>query len=219
MLPRLALVDPLLTHSMPREVTATTGLDALTQLIESYVSIRANPLTDPLCLEGIRRVGRSLKRAWENGTDGSAREDMAMASLIGGMALANAGLGAAHGFAGPIGGMFAAPHGAICACLLPHVVAVNSAALQKRFPESQGLRRYQEVSRILTGNQNCAADDAIAWVAELCGALHISSLSSYGVRREHIPPIVEKAAVASSMRSNPVRLTPDEMQEILALAL
>ncbi len=219
MLPRLALVDPVLTHSMPREVTATTGLDALTQLIEAYVSIRANPLTDPICLEGIRRVGRSLELAWENGTSGSAREDMALASLMGGLALANAGLGAVHGFAGPIGGMFAAPHGSICTCLIPHVIAINSAALQKRFPESDGLRRYLEVSRILTGREDSAPDGAVVWVRRLCDTLCIPSLSSYGVRREHIPLLVEKAAVASSMKNNPVRLTPDEMRGILILAL
>ena len=108
-------------------MTASTGLDALTQLIEPYVSIRANPITDAFCIEGMRRVARSLRLAYQQGQDLKAREDMALASLFGGLALANAGLGAVHGFAAPIGGMFPAPHGAVCAALLPHVMGSTSA--------------------------------------------------------------------------------------------
>ena len=132
MLPRLALVDPELTYSLPPEVTASTGLDALTQVMEPYVSNRANPMTDALCREGMRRAARSLRRAYEQGDDPAAREDMALTSLFGGLALANAGLGAVHGFAGPLGGMFHGAHGAICARLLPHVMAINVRALQQR---------------------------------------------------------------------------------------
>jgi alcohol dehydrogenase class IV len=119
MIPRIALVDPELTHGMPPEVTAATGLDALTQLIEPFTCNRPNPIVDGLCREGIARVARSLRRAWADGRDAAAREDMALASLYGGLALANAGLGAVHGFAGVAGGMFQAPHGAVCAALLP----------------------------------------------------------------------------------------------------
>src|SRR5215471_8737394 len=111
MLPRLAVVDPELTWSLPRAVSAATGLDALTQLIEPYCSVRANPMTDALCVEGIRCAARALPRVCANGADREARSEMAWASLLGGMALANAGLGAVHGFAAPIGGMFPAPHG------------------------------------------------------------------------------------------------------------
>jgi len=219
MLPRLALVDPELTYTLPREITASTGLDALTQLIEAYVSIRANPLTDTICRDGIRRVARSLKNAWENANDTVARENMSLASLMGGLALANAGLGAAHAFAGPIGGMFPAPHGAVCACLLPHVIAVNTTALQERLPASESLRRYEEVSRILTGNESARPDDGVAWVKDLCETLQISSLASYGLNSGHIPLLIEKAAMASSTKNNPIRLTSDEMREILARAL
>jgi alcohol dehydrogenase class IV len=160
-----------------------------------------------------------LKNAWENANDTVAREDMSLASLMGGLALANAGLGAAHGFAGPIGGMFPAPHGAVCACLLPHVIAVNTTALQERLPASESLRRLQEISRILTGNENARPDDGVAWVKELCEALQIPSLASYGLGSEHVPSLIKKAAVASSMKNNPIQLTPDEMREILARAL
>jgi len=219
MLPRLALVDPELTHSLPPEVTASTGLDALTQVMEPYVSNRANPLTDALCREGMRRAARSLHRAYEQSDDAAAREDMALTSLFGGLALANAKLGAVHGFAGPIGGMFPAPHGAVCARLLPHVMAVNVRALQERSPGSEALRRYDEIARILTGNEEATADDGVAWVQELCQALQVPSLASYGMTPADLTVVIEKASVASSMQGNPIQLTPDEMREILTQAL
>ena len=148
MLPRLALVDPELTYSLPAAVTASTGLDALTQLIEPFTSSKANPLTDALCREGMMRAARSLRTAYEDGRDAVAREDMALASLFGGLALANAGLGVVHGFAGPVGGAFHAPHGAVCAAFLPHVMAVNARALRTRQPGSAALARYDEIARI-----------------------------------------------------------------------
>jgi len=219
MLPRLALVDPELTYSLPPEATASTGLDALTQLVEPYVSTKSNPITDALCREGIRRAARSLRRAYEQGDDAAAREDMMLASLLGGLTLANAGLGAVHGFAGPVGGMFPAPHGAICARLLPHVIAVNVAALRKRSPRSEALGRYDEIGRILTGNTEATADDAVAWAERTCEGLRVPPLASYGITLADLPAIIERATVASSMRSNPVELTPDEMRQILERAL
>jgi alcohol dehydrogenase class IV len=215
MLPRLALVDSELTHGVPPEVTASTGLDALTQVMEPYVSSRANPLTDALCREGMRRAARSLRCAYEQGDDCAAREDMALTSLFGGLALANAGLGAVHGFAGPLGGMFGGAHGAICARLLPHVMAINVRVLQKRSPEGAALGRYDEIARILTGNEKAVADDGVAWVQDLCQALRVPSLASYGMTRADWPAVIEKSAAASSMRGNPIELTPDELGEIL----
>ncbi len=219
MLPRLALVDPELTHTLPPPVTASTGLDALTQVVEPFVSHRANPLTDAVCREGMRRAARSLRRAYQQGDDAAAREDMALTSLFGGLALANAKLGAAHGFAGPLGGMFPAPHGAVCGRLLPHVVAINVRALQERRPESAALHRYDEVAQILTGSGSATADDGVAWVQELCDALEVPPLAAYGVTEEDFPALIEKGSVSSSMQGNPIRLTPDEMWEILARAL
>ena len=219
MLPRLALVDPEFTHSMPPEVTASTGLDALTQVMEPYVSNRPNPLTDTLCREGMRRAARALRRAYEHGDDAAAREDMALTSLFGGLALANAKLGAVHGFDGPIGGMFPAAHGAVCARLLPHVMAINVRALQERSPDSEALRRYDEIARLLTGNERATVDDGVAWVGELCGALQIPSLATYGVTPEDFPVLIEKASASSSMKGNPIVLTADEMREILARGL
>lgn len=217
MLPSVALVDPELTYDLPPALTASTGLDALTQLIEPFVSSRANPLTDALCRDGISRAARSLRRAYEN--DNFAREDMALASLFGGLALANSGLGAVHGFAAPLGGMFPAPHGAICAALLPHVMRTNVHALQKGSPSSTALRRYHEVARILTGDESATALDGVAWVTKLCHALEIPALSTYGITESDFPAIIEKAAAASSMKANPLKLTPEEMNHILQLAL
>lgn len=219
MLPRVALVDPELTLALPPLLTATTGLDALTQLIEPYTSCRANPLTDALCVDGIRRAARSLRRACENGRDLAAREDMSLASLFGGFALANAGLGAVHGFAAPLGGMFPAPHGAVCAALLPHVVEANLRALRSRAPASDLLRRYDEIARLLTGNPNAAADEAIRWIAELTTALKIPALATYGITASDLPIIVAAAAKASSMKANPIVLTSEELTEILNASL
>jgi alcohol dehydrogenase class IV len=218
MLPRLALVDPELTHSVPPGVTASTGLDALTQVMEPYVSKRAGPMTDALCREGMRRAARSLRRAYQQGDDPAAREDMALTSLFGGLALANAGLGAVHGFAGPLGGMFGGAHGAICARLLPHVMEVNVRALRARMEDSPALQRYGEIAQILTGNDSAEADDGVAWVQDLCQALEVPSLASYGMKERDLPSVVEKSAAASSMRGNPIELTPDELREILERA-
>ena len=194
MLPRLAVVDPELTLELPPAVTASTGLDALTQLIEPYVSIRANPLTDGFCLEGLRRVSRSLRRAYHSGRDIAAREDMSLASLLGGLALANAGLGVVHGFAAPMGGMFDAPHGAICAALLPHGMAINIRACRARAPDGETLRRYETVARLLTGEPDAVAEEGIEWVRQLCQELQIPPLSSYGIQERDVPTLVEKAS-------------------------
>jgi alcohol dehydrogenase class IV len=219
MLPKVALVDPELTYDLPPAITAATGLDALTQLIEPFVSCRANPLTDAICREGMGRAARSLRRAFDDGDDKAAREDMALASLFGGLALANAGLGAVHGFAAPIGGMFPAPHGAVCAALLPHVMEMNVRALHERARGSEFLRRFDEVARLLTNNPNATAAHGITWVRELCAALKILGLRSYGISAGHSPALVEQAAKASSMKANPIALKAEEMKETLRRAL
>jgi alcohol dehydrogenase class IV len=219
MLPRLAVVDPELTLELPAAVTASTGLDALTQLIEPYVSTRANPMTDLYCVEGMRCAAVALPRVHANGRDRDARRDMAWASLLGGLALANAGLGAVHGFAAPIGGMFRAPHGAVCAAVLPHAMEINVRALRERDPASAALRRYGEVARLLTGNPQATAEEGVRWTAEICRRLEIPPLRTYGVRQEDVAALVEKAAKASSMKSNPIILTTEELGEIIAPAV
>jgi len=219
MLPRLALLDPVLTVSVPPRVTASTGLDALTQVLEPFVSARANPMTDALCRDALSRAARSLRRAYDDGRDLDAREDMALVSLYGGMALANAGLGAVHGFAGPLGGMLGAPHGELCAGLLPEVMTANIRALRARAKGSPVLDRYAEVARVLTGRPAAAPEDGIAWVAELREALRVPRLAGQGLTREEVARAVDKARKASSMRANPIELTEDELCAVLEDAL
>ncbi len=219
LLPRIALVDPELTYDLPPAITARTGLDALTQLIEPYTSCRAQPFTDALCVDGLRRAARSLRRAFDDGQDAAAREDMALASLFGGLALANAGLGAVHGFAGPIGGMFPAPHGAICAALLPPVMAANLHALRARAPGNDALRRYDDVARLLTGTNDATADDGVRWIESLVAHFRIRPLSAFGVTRTDFSAIVSAAAHASSMQANPIRLANEELEEVLQRAV
>jgi alcohol dehydrogenase class IV len=219
MLPTLAVVDPELAYDLPRPVTVRTGLDALTQLIEPYVSVRANPVTDGFCLDGMPRVARSLREAAFPGTHAEARFDMAVASLQGGLALANAGLGIVHGFAAPVGGMFPAPHGAVCASLLPHAMAINIQALQSRQPNGRALARYETAARILTGTPTARAQDGVEWVTHLCEDLEVLPLRTYGVGNEDIPTLVERASAANSTKGNPLQLTREEMAEILARAI
>jgi alcohol dehydrogenase class IV len=219
LLAKIALVDPELTLGLPPAVTASTGLDALTQLIEPYVSSRANPLTDPLCLDGMRRAARALPVAFHDGGNMEARTAMSLASLFGGMALANAGLGVVHGFAAPIGGMFPAPHGAVCAALLPHGMEANIQALRSRAPQHEALTRYAEVARLLTGDSAAEAQDGPAWVARLTREFAIPPLGAYGIREKDVAELVEKASRASSMKANPIQLTDEELPEVLLRAL
>jgi len=218
MLPRVALVDPELTYGLPAAITACTGLDALTQLIEPYVSARANPLADAVCVEGLSRAGAALRRAYLDGTDIDARRDMALASLFGGLALANSGLGVVHGFAAPLGGSWKAPHGALCAALLPHSMAANVAALRARAPLHPALGRYAAIARMLTGRIDASADDGIDWVRALCAELNVPPLRVWGITQDDLPGVVEKAAVASSMQANPLPLTGEELLALVASA-
>jgi alcohol dehydrogenase class IV len=219
MLPTVALVDPSLTYSLPRDVTASTGLDALTQCLEPFVSNQANPLTDGFCREGLRRAAKSLQRACEVPNDADARADMSLASLMGGLALANAKLGAVHGFAGPLGGMINAAHGNLCASLLPHVVKANINALRSRQSDSHVLKRYDEIASILTNNAKAKADDAVTWLQELSYSLEVPTLSQLGLSKDLIPDAVNKAQNASSMKGNPVVLDASELAGILERAL
>jgi alcohol dehydrogenase class IV len=218
LLPKIAVVDPELTYSLPPSITASTGMDALTQLIEPFVCNTPTPLTDALCRDGITRAARSLHMCYEYARDTNARQDMAMASLFGGMALANARLGAVHGIANLIGGMSFAPHGAICARLLPLVMETNLHALRTRQPDSPFLSRYTELARLLTGDENASADTGVIWISKLCQALDIRPLKEYGLNPEDFPVLVEMSQKANSMKGNPIILTNTELMTILELA-
>lgn len=217
MLPRLALVSPELALSLPPDLTAMTGMDALTQLLEAWVCLRANPMTDALCREGIERAVRSLPKAVTDGQDLAARSDLALAALFSGMSLANAGLGAVHGFAAPLGGRFGLPHGAVCAALLPAVWAVNVAAVQQRGDSNQQ-DRFRQAAVWLTGQSHAQAEDGVAWLREWVHRLPIPNLSALGVPAAEWPTLIPLAQRASSMKANPVVLTEAELTHCLALA-
>ncbi len=218
MLPTAALVDPLLTVSCPPEVTAASGMDALTQCLEPFVSPRASPLSDAVAREGIRRAAAGLRRAYADGTDLSARADMAVASVAGGMALANAKLGAVHGLAGVLGGAVAVPHGVACAALLAPVIEANVAALRAAGPpDHPALARYAEAAALLTG-EPATIEDSVAWVRQTLALLAIPGLGAFGLVAEQAGGIAAQALRSSSMRGNPVALTEDDLRAILARA-
>ena len=218
MYPKLAVVDPELTLTMPPHLTATTGVDALTHLLETFVSNQSNPFIDMLCREGMKRISTSLELAFNDGNNLEARESMAMASMLGGMALANVKLGAVHGFAGPLGGIYSIPHGAVCACLLPAVMEVNIEALKNQ-KQQELLIKYNEVARILTGNKSAVAKDGAIWVKILVKKLQIPSLSDFHISTESFSELIEKAKNASSMKGNPVELNNDQLYDILIKSL
>ncbi len=215
MIADIALIDPELTRSMPPEVTAATGIDALTQLIEAYVCNQTNPMTDALCREGFIRTSWALRAAYADGNDINARGAMHMAAMFSGICLANAKLGAVHGFAAPLGGEFNAPHGVVCACLLPHVMEMNIRTLRERDPDSIALDGYAEIAAILTEGLHIGARDGIDWIKELCTDLAIPKLRDLGVKPEDFEALANKAAQSSSMKGNPVELTQAELVEIL----
>jgi alcohol dehydrogenase class IV len=219
MIPRVALVDPELTVSCPPRVTAASGLDALTQCLEPFVSVRANPLTDGLAREGLRRAAAGLRAAYADGRDLGARADMAMCSLLGGIALANAKLGAVHGLAGVIGGTADVPHGVACAALLAPVVEANVRALRSGQPGGPALGRYAEASRLLTGRPAASIDDGLTWIRETVSLLDVPGLAAFGIGPQHAGDVAAKAARSSSMQGNPVTLTPGDLRAIFLQAL
>jgi alcohol dehydrogenase class IV len=219
MLARAAIVDPDLLRGLPPHVVAASGLDAFAQLVEPFLSVRANPLVDGVCREGLALSARSLRRAFEGDSSERVRVDLALASLFGGLALANAGLGAVHGFAAPAGGLLDAPHGAACAALLPAVLRVNLAALTRRLPASPALDHYREVAAIVTGRADAGPADAVAWTESLVGALGVPGLSRWGASEADVPALVAKARAASSMKGNPIELEEDELVEIARASL
>ena len=219
LLARVALVDPELTLDLPPALTASTGLDALTQLLEAYVCNRANPMTDAICAAGIPRAAQALLVACRDGHDLAARTDLALASLWSGFALANAGLGAGHGFAAPVGGLYPAPHGAVCAALLAPVMAANIRALRSRAPQNPALGRYAEIARWLTSRNDASDELGVEWVRSLVATLGIPRLSAYGIARAQVAEIVAPAQQASSMKANPLVLTAEELSTALTEAI
>lgn len=216
--PNLAIVDPLLTMGCPPATTAASGMDAFTQLLESYLSTAANPITDTLAHEGLKRIASSLKKAYEDGADIEARTDMALASYLSGITLANAGLGLVHGFASPLGGFFEIPHGIICSALMAPVnkLTVRKLRLKKSNPEA--LMKYSLIGKIFAGSDDRSADYYTDFLLEvidtLTKELHIPRLSGYGVKSsDH-----EKIVHATDNKNNPIALAREEMLEVLKMA-
>jgi len=218
LLPEVAIVDPELTYGVPRTITAVTGMDAFTQVIEPYVSRYSNSIVDLFCKDAIPKAASYLMRAWEDGNDYEARDNISWVSLMGGLALANAKLGAVHGLAGPIGGMFRAPHGGICAALLPSVMLVNVETLSTRGSDLEKLSRFEDIARWVTGRENATINEGVEWLSSLCKNMEIPRLSELGIKKEHFPAIIEKSRKSSSMKGNPIQLTDQETEKILKLS-
>jgi alcohol dehydrogenase class IV len=220
--PRVALVDPELGVNVPPDVTASSGMDALCQLIESYTSINAQPITDALALKGIGLAARSIRRAYQDGSDLDAREDMALAALLSGVTLTNAGLGAVHGFAAPLGANFPVPHGTVCAALLSHVLAANVTALRSQGPRHAVLARYAAVGRTVlpkAETDDVAIGGLVDYLNSLVNELRIPPLRQFGLTEQHVPEMVALAKKASSMRYNPVVLPDEALAEVLRQAI
>ena len=218
MVPRIALIDPSLSLGLPPGLTASTGLDALTQLLEPWVSGKANGMTDACCREGIPRMVRSLGKAIANGQDLEARTDLAYGAFLSGLALAHSGLGAVHGLAGPIGGRFQAPHGAVCAALLGPVWRANVETLSRTTPEHPALERYRQAAQWLTGIPGASIDDGLRWITESVRNWQIPRLASYGLRVSDFPELIRAAQASSSMKGNPIRLPDEVLGQVLAEA-
>ncbi len=219
----VALVDPALTVSMSPGVTAATGGDALTQAIESYVSKNASPLTDALAAQAIQLIGRSLRRAYHDGTDIAARTDVALGSLLAGMALTNARLGAVHGLAHPLGVRFGLPHGLVCALLLPYEMAYN---LCGDYPLAEVTRRkYAHVAELLgldvSGlSPRRAAERATDYIFALNRELGLDRrLREFGVTEADLPTLAAESLPSGSLKANPRPPTQEEMEDLLRRAL
>lgn len=219
MYPRLALVDPELCLGLPPEPTAYTGMDALTQVLEPFVCLKANPATDALCASALAEAAPALRRAFRNGGDRAARSALSRVSLFSGLALGNAGLGVVHGLAAPLGGRFPVPHGAACAALLAPATRANIRALGDRDPRGPALERYARAARLVTGIAGAGPEDLPAALADLAADLGIPGLSSWGVRETDLESLATDAAASNSMKANPIALTKAEIEGILREAL
>ena len=218
LLPDVAIVDPQFTFNIPKNITATTGMDAFTQVLEPYVSKNNNPMVDMFCREGILTASTYLVRAYKNGDDFVARIKMSWVSLLGGLSLANAKLGAGHGFAGPIGGMYSIPHGSICASLLPSVFCVNARIIAERENNSQIHHRFLDIARWVSGNEKAKIEDGVDALRNIAEKMNIPKLSDFGIKKSDFPMIIKKSKNSSSMKGNPIQLSDNEMENILDLS-
>jgi len=213
--PDVAIVDPLLTVSCPPDITAASGMDCFTQLTEAYLSTKANPFTDALALEGIKAVKMSLLKACQNGEDIEARTGMAFAALTSGICLANAGLGAVHGFASSVGALYPVPHGVVCGTLMAKANEVTVKVLREASSDSGALYKYARLGELFLEDKNKTEDyyidGFINFLHELTEKLHIPLLSKFGVK----PGDAGVICAATDIKNNPAKLSQDQLMEIL----
>jgi alcohol dehydrogenase class IV len=212
LVPQVALVDPDLLASCPADIIAANGMDAFTQLLESYVSINANPITDALAISGITDFREGFFSVWENtDTAKSGRSQLAYAALLSGINLAQTGLGSVHGLASPLGAFFPMPHGVVCGTLVAEATAININALRERQPDSIALQKYAHIGALLAGSQE---DDVLVDILRnWTDKLNLSKLRQYGMQIEDIDKVV--ANRNSNMKTNPIVLTDAEIAELL----
>jgi len=221
MVAKIAIVDPDLLEACPPHLIAAQGMDAFTQLLESYVSLRANPFTDALAWSGLEAVAGGFMAAWHGGDGVDARRGraaMAYGALLSGITLAQVGLGSVHGLAQPLGSLFAIPHGVACGTMVAAATATNITALRQRQPGGQALAKYGRVGRVLSGEAGLSGHDAcdrlVAMLEEWSTEMTLPRLGSYGITEETIPAIVA-ASRNNSMKSNPVLLLDDEIADMV----
>jgi alcohol dehydrogenase class IV len=223
LLPRVAILDPDLTRGTPREVTARSGLDALIQLIEPYVSRRANPMIDALAIAGIRRATPALPRACSDIEDPEARADLLLAAMWSGMALAHCGLGACHALAGPLGGSFPIPHGVACAATMAAAMEANLDAAARDESGAETIRRYADVAVAMgEAPRETPIETARAGIERmraLIRELEIAGLGAFGVTPAAFPDLAARARKTSSMKANPVDLDDADLVHILEASL
>jgi alcohol dehydrogenase class IV len=217
--PDVALIDPHLTLSCPRDITAAAGMDCFTQLVEAYLSPKASPFTDALALEGIKTVIQSLMRSFSNGDDIEARSGMAFAALTSGICLTNAGLGAVHGIAGTVGAMLSIPHGVICGTLMAAANEVTLRELRLSQEDTVALNKYSVLGRLVSGKEKGTEeffqDAFIKYLHDLTVSLELPRLRQYGM----IPADVIPVCTAADSKNNPVKFNENQLQEIIAQRL
>jgi alcohol dehydrogenase class IV len=217
--PDLALVDPELTVDCPKEITAQSGMDAFTQLLESYLSTNANPMTDALAVDGIRKIRDGLEAAVNQGDHLEAREYMSYASMISGITLANAGLGTIHGFASSIGGFCEIPHGLVCARMMKPVNQITIRKLRKENPQNVGLFKYARIGKLFSEDKNRNDEDYIDILMQVIEKyteqFELKKLGDYGIKKSDFSRIIKE----TGNKYNPISLNSEEMEEALSMAL
>ena len=215
MIPDSVIVDPILTLSTPPNITAATGLDALTQLIEAFCSNRSHPFTDALCRSGLTHLAHALETAYHESDHLAARSTMAYAALLSGIALTHVGLGSVHGFAGPLGGRLGNAHGEICATLLPAAIKINIQALHERQPNHLAIKKYDEAATLILNQPNATHHDLCNWIQQTLIKMRIPTLQQAGLTPDQFMPTLQQAQQATSMKCNPIELTQDELYHLL----